>query len=83
MNVRRIFVLALLVSLCLGCEKAPAPGGAAEADDVVEIAFWYTYGGKNREVTEALIERFNKAHPKVRVKERTRVIILRVSPSCA
>jgi sn-glycerol 3-phosphate transport system substrate-binding protein len=69
MMERRFFVLAVVLGLVLSCDRGsdePKPGGDEVAP--VEVTFWYAYGGKNREVTEALIERFNKSHPKIRVK---------------
>lgn len=60
-----------------GCGKGgggaqPGEGGGGEgaaADEApVEVTFWYSYGGNNRKVTEALIERFNAEHPKIKVK---------------
>lgn len=33
-----------------------------------KITFWYSYGGRNREVTEELIKRFNESQPRYRVE---------------
>ncbi len=59
--------LALLVSCKSETPSTPSTGGS-EATAPVEVKFWYAYGGKNRQVTETLIERFNAAHPDVVVK---------------
>lgn len=45
--------LASLGALALGCRSRTAPPGRHTA------SLWFTYGGKNREVLEALVERFN------------------------
>jgi len=59
-------VLGLLLVLSSGSCKRD--DGASEADGVVEVSFWYAYGGTNRQVTEELIASFNASHPKIRVK---------------
>ena len=67
-----VFCLVPL-SGCRGGKKAPSDdGGSADstqpsAENPITISFWYAYGGKNREVTEALIRDFNKTHPKIKV----------------
>jgi sn-glycerol 3-phosphate transport system substrate-binding protein len=42
-------------------------GPAAAADPIV-AQFWYSFGGKNREVTEAHIKRFNESQSKYRIE---------------
>ena len=82
-NVIAVALLMLLFG-GLGCEKAQqpsAPGASKEGENKqvdpkreetaaapVDVAFWYSYGGRNREVTEELIKRFNAAHPNIRIK---------------
>jgi sn-glycerol 3-phosphate transport system substrate-binding protein len=58
-----LLLVALALLLTLGCKKeAPAQG------DVTEVNFWFSYGGTNREVTEAMIADFNASHPKIKIK---------------
>ena len=47
--------LASLGGLALGCVPRSAPAGRNTA------SLWFTYGGKNREVLEELVERFNRS----------------------
>jgi sn-glycerol 3-phosphate transport system substrate-binding protein len=44
------------------------PGCGTRARTVPEVPLWFTYGGRNREVLEALVARFNQdpAHTRVR-----------------
>lgn len=65
MRTRLILACAALLALALlwGCKKEEAP-----PSEVTEVTFWYAYGGKNREVTEAMIADFNKAHPTIQIK---------------
>ena len=69
-----VVALALLAS---GCERGTSESAgkgkegeptAEKAAEPIEVAFWYSYGGKNKEVTEALIEKFNGSHPTIKVK---------------
>lgn len=46
-------MFASLGSLALGCETRGVPPGRNAA------SLWFTYGGKNREVLEQLVDRFN------------------------
>lgn len=51
---RRSFLRAAGVGLAtLGCQRRGVPAGRSVA------ALWFTYGGKNREVLERLVARFN------------------------
>ncbi|MBH23617.1 MAG: ABC transporter substrate-binding protein [Myxococcales bacterium] len=59
-------VTALLLTGAPGCGKKSAPGDGAEAGPVT-VDFWYSYGGRNREVTEELIKRFNDSHPDITI----------------
>lgn len=56
-------LVAVVLGLVGGCESKPNG-----AQGPVEITFWYAYGGKNREVTEAMIRDFQKARPDIKVK---------------
>ncbi|HEY3481742.1 MAG TPA: hypothetical protein VGL02_22825, partial [Streptomyces sp.] len=44
-----------------------AGAGPAAADPIV-AQFWYSFGGKNREVTEAHIKKFNESQSKYRIE---------------
>jgi sn-glycerol 3-phosphate transport system substrate-binding protein len=71
MTRTRVLVALMALSLVASCKSdtasTPSPAGT-EASGPVEVKFWYAYGGQNRKVTEALIERFNSAHPDIVVK---------------
>ncbi|HEX9295949.1 MAG TPA: ABC transporter substrate-binding protein [Polyangiaceae bacterium] len=57
---RRSLVLGSLpMALLAGCA-----GGRRDAN---RAAFWYSYGGKNREVLERLLARFHREHPPTRI----------------
>ncbi len=72
----------MLAALSAGCDRGGAKGegsgegagegagegGGASPSGPVEVTFWYSYGGKNKEVTEALIAQFNASHPAIKVK---------------
>lgn len=64
MNTTRtgLLLLALALLLTLGCKKEEPKQG-----DVVEVTFWFSYGGTNRQVTEAMIKDFNASHPKIKI----------------
>lgn len=71
MTRSRILTVLLALALCVSCKSestSTSTSGGSEASAPVEVAFWYSYGGKNREVTEALIKRFNAEHPNIQVK---------------
>ncbi len=71
-----LLVAALVMLAVAGCgnkggdakSDGPKGDGKPGASEPVEISFWYSYGGKNREVTEALIKQFNDTHPDIKVK---------------
>ena len=42
--------------------------GTALAADPIVAQFWYSFGGKNREVTEAHIKKFNESQSKYRIE---------------
>jgi sn-glycerol 3-phosphate transport system substrate-binding protein len=52
-------VVALAV-LALACEP-----GSRDRSAAAEATFWYSYGGRNREVLEDLVRRFNRANGRV------------------
>src|SRR5574341_1696766 len=54
----RISLLTLLLS------AAPGPAAAQP----IAAPFWYAFGGKNREVTEAHIKRFNESQARYRIE---------------
>src|SRR5262245_62836422 len=57
---------ALALLAIAGLVAAAAPAGAQEQRVVAQ--FWYSFGGKNREVTEAHIKRFNQSQSKHRIE---------------
>ncbi|MEL6181523.1 MAG: ABC transporter substrate-binding protein, partial [Myxococcota bacterium] len=66
-------MLMLVWMACGKTEEGTQPssatqGGGLEGAKPIAIDFWYSYGGRNREVTETLIARFNKSHPNITVK---------------
>ena len=71
MTRTRILVALTALALVLSCKSdtssTPSPG-RSEASGPTVVTFWYSYGGKNREVTESLIEKFNAQNPDVRIK---------------
>jgi sn-glycerol 3-phosphate transport system substrate-binding protein len=61
---RRLFlrgVAATVGATLLGCRRPPA-------HDRVEASLWFTYGGRNREVLEALVDRFNEMQSRYYVR---------------
>src|SRR5882672_6659810 len=42
--------------------------GPAAAQGPIVAQFWYSFGGKNREVTEAHIKKFNESQSKYRIE---------------
>src|SRR5262247_1719383 len=42
--------------------------GLAAAQGPITAQFWYSFGGKNREVTEAYIKKFNESQAKYRIE---------------
>jgi len=67
------WLCGLLVSLALGawggCQPEPAtPSGAGPGVAApVSARFWFSYGGRNREVLEELIARFHASQPHYRI----------------
>ncbi len=64
-------VLAIALALLLpvsACDRSGG-GGSSEGsgDGRTTATLWHSYGGRNREVLEALIERFNTSQPEFRV----------------
>ncbi len=64
--------IALLATFaaCRGGSKHASEHQDSDAktqEGPVVISFWYAYGGKNRQVTEAMIRDFNSSHPDIRV----------------
>lgn len=59
-------VLTALAAGCLG-STAFACGPRRGGDQRQGVPLWYTYGGKNREVLERLVQRFNSSQTAVRV----------------
>src|SRR5262245_25241578 len=57
---------ALALLAIAGLVAAAAPAGAQEQRVVAQ--FWYSFGGKNREVTEAHIKKFNESQSKYRIE---------------
>lgn len=53
-----------LLAAPLGLTACPSPTRPV-AD---EVPLWFTYGGKNREVLESLVGRYNESHGRVRVR---------------
>ncbi len=62
MGIRRcsVFLLAGLAVLLAAT--------ILQAGEPITANFWYSYGGKNREVTEELIKRFNSSQTKYRIE---------------
>jgi sn-glycerol 3-phosphate transport system substrate-binding protein len=56
-------MMALLLTAALLAGVAPA-----SAQQPIVAQFWYSFGGKNREVTEAHIKRFNESQSKYRIE---------------
>src|SRR5215468_8072114 len=56
---------ALGVLLIVGLVVAALP---ATAETPIVAQFWYSFGGKNREVTEAYIKQFNESQSKYRIE---------------
>jgi sn-glycerol 3-phosphate transport system substrate-binding protein len=61
--VRRASSLLVAVVLVVGGALSPA----AWAQAPVEVAFWYGVGGQLQKVIESQAEKFNRAHPGIRV----------------
>src|SRR4030095_13536564 len=61
-RMRRALAL-LLIAGFLG-----AAGPAAAQSPIIMAQFWYSFGGTNREVTEAHIKRFNESQSKYRIE---------------
>src|SRR5438067_13930937 len=59
--MRRALALLLIAGL-LGA------AGPAVAQGPIVAQFWYSFGGKNREVTEAHIKKFNESQSKYRIE---------------
>ena len=59
--MRRAMALVLIAGLL-------AVAGPAAAQGPVVAQFWYSFGGTNREVTEAHIKRFNESQSKYRIE---------------
>src|SRR5437879_8776343 len=59
--MRRALALLLIAGL-LGV------AGPAVAQGPIVAQFWYSFGGKNREVTEAHIKKFNESQSKYRIE---------------
>src|SRR2546430_2059156 len=64
-SMRRALSLLLIAGL-LGTALGTA--GPAAAQGPVVAQFWYSFGGTNREVTEAHIKRFNESQSKYRIE---------------
>ena len=60
-------MLRSLVALLLGAALIAGVSPARAADPIV-AQFWYSFGGKNREVTEAHIKKFNESQSKYRIE---------------
>lgn len=52
-----------MLSLPLACDRSPD-----RVDGRVSLRLWYSYGGKNRQVLEDLVARFNASQHEVRVR---------------
>ncbi len=59
--MRRALALLLIAGI-LGA------AGPAAAQSPIVAQFWYSFGGTNREVTEAHIKRFNDSQSKYRIE---------------
>ena len=59
--MRRTLTVLLAAGLLAGAQPAAAQGP-------ITAQFWYSFGGKNREVTEAHIKKFNEAQTKYRIE---------------
>ena len=60
-------MLRSLIALVLGASLAAGVCPAWAADPIV-AQFWYSFGGKNREVTEAHIKKFNESQSKYKIE---------------
>ena len=63
--MRRAMAL-LMIAGFLGTSWGAA--GPAAAQGPIVAQFWYSFGGTNREVTEAHIKRFNESQSKYRIE---------------
>ena len=72
----RAVALVLIVGL-LGA------AGPAAAQGPIVAQFWYSFGGTNREVTEAHIKRFNESQSKYRIEGTFQATTSRPSPRSA
>ena len=59
--MRRLLAGALATTLL-------AAAGPAAAQPPITAQFWYSFGGRNREVTEAHIKKFNESQSKYRIE---------------
>jgi len=59
--MRRTLAVLLVAGLLAGAQTAAAQGP-------LTTQFWYSFGGKNREVTEAHIKKFNESQTKYRIE---------------
>lgn len=60
--VLALVALAAAAGVCFSCFRS------SSRDDVVELRFWYAWGGYEGRFLETLIEEFNQTHPHIRVK---------------
>lgn len=50
-----------------GSTSAPAASQTEAASQPVEIDFWYSLGGRNGELIQGLVSKFNDSHPHIKV----------------
>ena len=63
---RWLGVVLLALALC-ACDRGD-PQGAGGGDGIATATLWHSYGGRNREVLEELVQRFNDTHSTYRVE---------------
>ncbi len=65
---RRLTLISTLSVLCALLLGLVGPLGISAAQEQIQLTFWNYWDGKNGESIQALVDRYNEAHPEVHIE---------------